>query len=213
MHRNNFDALSDLDEVPDLMSDSEEDSEEDSDEDQVESNHQPDEPCSPAQPPSSSPKKPHVFYSFYLLLTSMMILFGQMFTRKRTQGAANVGMFATHAILLDTGCTDSSSGLLNWLKNRMPSKFTMKTANSGISPASCKGTATLCNLELQVLHVPDFNHTLISWSDLDDMGMVMKSEQKKIQIFYPDGKLWTTVTRQSDRLWHFGEVEEEQRQM
>ena len=213
VHRNNFDALSDSDEELDLLSDSEEDSEEDSDEDQVESNHQPDEPCSPAQPPSSSPKKPHVFYSFYLLLTSMMILFGQMFTRKRTQGAANVGMFATHAILLDTGCTDSSSGLLNWLKNRMPSKFTMKTANSGISPASCKGTATLCNLELQVLHVPDFNHTLISWSDLDDMGMVMKSEQKKIQIFYPDGKLWTTVTRQSDRLWHFGEVEEEQRQM
>lgn len=230
VHRNNFDTLSDLDDepVPDLITDSEEDSDEDSDsempdpitgpkkeseedsnEDQVESNHRPGKLCSPAQPPSSGP---NVLYSFYLLLTSMMTLFGSMFT-KRTQGAANVGIHATHAILLDTGCTDSSSGLLNWLKNRMPSKFTMKTANSGVSSASCKGTATLCNLELQVLHVPDFNHTLISWSDLDDMGMVMKSEQKKLQIFYPDGKLWTTVTRQSDRLWHFGEVEEEQRQM
>ena len=207
VHRNNFDALNDLDDepVPDQITDSKEDS----DEDQVESNHRPGKLRSPAQPPSSGP---NALYSFYLLLTSMMTLFGSMLT-KRAQGAANVGIHATHAILLDTGCTDSSSGLLNWLKNRMPSKFTMKTANSGVSPASCKGTATLCNLELQVLHVPDFNHTLISWSDLDDMGMVMKSEQKKIQIFHPDGKLWTTVTRQSDRLWHFGEVEEEQRQM
>ena len=131
-------------------------------------------------------------------------------------GEANAGSMAEprtqHQILLDTGCTDSSSGFLSWLTNRLPTFFKMKTANDGLSAASCKGTATLRGLQLQILHVPDFNRRPISWSDLDDMGMTFKSQKGSIQIYNPEGKLWTTVTRENDRLWHFSEVEKEEEQ-
>jgi hypothetical protein len=61
-----------------------------------------------------------------------------------------------------------------------------------------------------MVHVPDFKRTLISWSDLDEMGMTATMGNSKINIFDIEGKLWTTVNKGTDRLWHFTEVEQEQ---
>jgi hypothetical protein len=86
----------------------------------------------------------------------------------------------------------------------------MSTANNGKSKASCRGQATIARLRLNMVHVPDFRRTLISWTDLNDMGMTAAMGNNKIEIFDINGKLWTTVNKGNDRLWHFTEVEQEQ---
>ena len=144
---------------------------------------------------------------FFILLT---LLYN---TSTFYQGEANmVGQVSSqaHEVLLDTGCTDSATGFLGWLSGRLPSKWTMSTANDGKSKASCRGTATIAGLPLKLVHVPDFKRTLISWSDLNDMGLTATMGGDKIDIFGRNGKLWTTVHKGKDRLWHFTEVEKEQ---
>ena len=86
----------------------------------------------------------------------------------------------------------------------------MSTANNGKSKATCRGTASIAGLPLKLVHVPDFKRTLISWTDLNDLGYTGTMGANKIDIFTDKGKLWTTVNKGKDRLWHFTEAEQEQ---
>jgi hypothetical protein len=115
-----------------------------------------------------------------------------------------------HEILLDTGCTDSATGFLDWLMKRLPTNWTMSTANNSKSKATCRGTAIIAGLPLKLVHVPDFKRTLISWTDLNDMGYTATMGANKIDIFTDKGKFWTTVNKGKDRLWHFTAAEQEQ---
>jgi hypothetical protein len=115
-----------------------------------------------------------------------------------------------HEVLLDTGCTDSATGFLDWLSGKLPTNWTMSTANNGKSKATCRGTAIIAGLPLKLVHVPDFKRTLISWTDLNDLGYTATMGENKIDIFSDTGVLWTTVNRGKDRLWHFTAVEQEQ---
>ena len=83
----------------------------------------------------------------------------------------------------------------------------MMTANKGESIAKEKGQLELNGLNINVLHVDNFSKTLISYSDLADLGVTGVMKTNEIELFF-NNKKWTTVTRKQDRLWHFTEAEE-----
>ena len=84
----------------------------------------------------------------------------------------------------------------------------MMTANKGESMAKEKGELNINGVDVGVLQIDNFAKTLISWSDLADKGITGTMEQNEIKLF-KDDELWTTVHRQSDRLWHFTEAEQQ----
>ena len=84
----------------------------------------------------------------------------------------------------------------------------MLTANKGKSIATEKGELDIKGIGIGTLNVKDFTKTLVSWSDLADLGITGTLGKTEIKLFTPDGKPWTTVTRGADRLWHFTEAEE-----
>ena len=112
-------------------------------------------------------------------------------------------------IILDTGCSNSTttSKLKKWLTNILPTQVKMMTANKGESIAKEKGQLELNGLNINVLHVDNFSKTLISYSDLADLGVTGVMKTNEIELFF-NNKKWTTVTRKQDRLWHFTEAEE-----
>ena len=112
-------------------------------------------------------------------------------------------------IILDTGCSNSTttSKLKKWLTNILPTQVKMMTANKGESIAKEKGQLELNGLNINVLHVDNFSKTLISYSDLADLGVTGVMKTNEIELFY-NNKKWTTVKRKQDRLWHFTEAEE-----
>ena len=176
--------------------------------DQVELNHRPLGKPS-ALPLSYGPRL--LFKPLTLLLVMLTLLFGVVYQGNSNVAEANSAVRnEQHEVLLDTGCTDSATGLLGWLTNRVPTWWTMSTANNGKSKATCRGQATVARLRLNMVHVPDFRRTLISWTDLNDMGMTGTMGKDKIDIYDLEGKHWTTVHKGKDRLWHFTEVEQEQ---
>jgi hypothetical protein len=152
-------------------------------------------------------------FSIVSLLFLLMVIVSQFFVASQT-GVANALTTGSkdlrqHEILLDTGCSNSSTGMLSWLVNKESVNFQMRTANDGTSTASCKGTAIICGVPIRVLHIADFRRTLIAWTDLADMGFTGTMGLDTITIKDMNGKMWTKVNRGSDRLWHFTDAEKE----
>ena len=112
-------------------------------------------------------------------------------------------------IILDTGCTDSTttSTLRRWLTNILPTKLRMYTATTEFCDITEKGQLEINGLKVNVLHAENFTKTLISYSDLADIGITGTMDTNEILLF-KDGSLWATVKRHSDRLWHFTDAEE-----
>jgi flagellar motor protein MotB len=180
--------------------------------DQVESNHPPEAlPLSyghQEKAKTTSKGKIISVFTFFILVIAIV----SQFFGANTGSANSIGLPTNnnvHEIILDTGCSTSCSGLGKWLSNRIPVFFQMRTANNGISSASCKATAVISGLPLRVLHIPEFQRTLVSWTDLAEMGFTAQMLRNTIEIFDVHDKLWTTVNLGIDRLWHFTDAERE----
>ena len=163
-----------------------------------------------SEPEQTTTKKncPSLINVFKLMLITMGILTSLpkmatalMSTKQNKQNR--------HNILLDTGCSNSSvaTRIKRFLTNILTVNIKMFTANQGHSTVNEKGKLLLKGVNLDVLHVKDFPKTLISWTDLADLGMTGDMDKNHIKIYYK-GELWTTVTREEDRLWHFKEFED-----
>ena len=82
----------------------------------------------------------------------------------------------------------------------------MLTASRQANIASEQGKLNINGLNVNTLQVENFSKTLISYTDLADMGVTGKMNKDTIELFLND-KPWTTVTRGEGRLWHFTDVE------
>ena len=131
-----------------------------------------------------------------------------------TQGQAN-GAMTTHTpttkkkmVILDTGCTDSTTDQRWWLTNVLSTFVKMSTANKSSNYAKEKGTLKIDGIHIPLLYVPEFDKTLISWTDLAERGITGKMGKDTIELYKADGSKWLDVNRKEDRLWHFEELEQ-----
>ena len=151
-------------------------------------------------------------FSWVLCLYNLILIFANSEpTGKAKLGQANVGHSAptkgTKHVILDTGCTDSTTNNTNWLTNITSTLINMATADNTKRTATKKGTYTLKGVTIPFILVPEFNKTLVSWTDLASMGMTGTLGATSIDIFNADGTHWTSATLSSDKLWHFIELE------
>jgi hypothetical protein len=114
-----------------------------------------------------------------------------------------------HAVLLDSACSRSVTPKLSWLDHIKSTLVRMWTANGGSSYARKEGTMDIHGLHVKTLAVPDFDKTLISLGDLDQMGVTWTGGNGEWNLFKPDGMYWTNLSRAKDNLYHFTEVEEQ----
>jgi hypothetical protein len=111
-------------------------------------------------------------------------------------------------VLFDTGCNVSCTNVMVWLRKLFRAAVNMKTANGGDSPCTQGGSVLVKGVELKLLLVPDFNKTLISWTDLAAMGMTATMGATEIKIIQASGSDWLSATLQKDGLWHFLDLED-----
>jgi hypothetical protein len=64
-------------------------------------------------------------------------------------------------------------------------------------------------LDVKALVVPEFNKTLISLGDLDQMGVTWEGGKGHWKLFQPNGVYWTNLRRGKDNLYHFADVEKQ----
>jgi hypothetical protein len=148
------------------------------------------------------------------VLLSMFALLLSCFTRASVNATFEANVAAAEpkgslrrTVLLDTGCNFSCTNFKGWLGKIFKVFCSMKTANGGESTCNDGGSAVIKGEELRFLHVPEFNKTLIAWTDLAALGMTGTLGRKEIQIFKAGGSPWLTATLEDDGLWHFLDLE------
>lgn len=111
-----------------------------------------------------------------------------------------------HEVLLDSGCSKSTTSLKGLLTKMRDTLVRMFTANGGCSLAKEEGLADIEGVKIRALFIPEFSKTLVSLGELDRMGITWKGGNGEWSLYKPDGTFWTTLRRGKDNLYRFTSV-------
>ena len=114
------------------------------------------------------------------------------------------------AVLLDSGCSKSTTPSEKGLTGVTPKLVRMITANTTSNLSTKEGTMSLDGFPIRVSVVPNFDKTLVSLGELDKAGFTWTGGQGAWTFFNKNGDFWTRLTRGKDNLYHFVQTEQQQ---
>lgn len=136
--------------------------------------------------------------------------------KKRTPPTKQANSIHTNtqkgAVLLDSGCSKSTTPSTHGLTKITPKLVRMITANSTSNLSTKEGTMLLEGHPIRVSVVPNFDKTLVSLGELDKAGFTWTGGNGVWKFFDQEGVFWTQLSRGSDNLYHFADTEKQQQQ-